>query len=346
MLIQNIVFMMNKFFDLFWRCKIKNVLLAGFLFLAVALVTVTFAVSHHYLNIAISDPGTPARNIAVAAVLVVIVFLPVVVLAARKISHPLEVMAEVADEIARGNYGITLDLSANREINTLAVSFNRMSMKLKEQREVLLKQIAMLEAQKQEIAAQNEELAEANARLELIAITDQLTGAYNRRYIMREIEQELAISIRHGLPLSIIMIDIDHFKNVNDTHGHQVGDEVLKEIVQVLSASIRTSDLLGRYGGEEFIVIAPLTGLQETLILAERLRETASKWPFETTYGFLKLTISLGVATYDGKSEAYPGTLLDQLLAQADTEMYKAKALGRNRVSPEMAEKDVVTSLS
>jgi len=344
--IQNIVFIMNKLFDLFWRGKIKNSLLAGFLLLALALVSVTIAVSHHYLNIVMPEAGAAARNIAVAAVLVVILFLPVVILVARKISHPLEVMAEVADEIARGNYGITLDLGANREINTLAVSFNRMSMKLKEQREVLLKQIALLEAQKQEIAAQNEELSEANARLELIAITDQLTGAYNRRYIMREIEQELAISIRHGLPLSIIMIDIDHFKNVNDTHGHQVGDEVLKEIVQVLSSSIRTSDLLGRYGGEEFIVIAPLTGLQETLILAERLRETASKWPFETTYGFLKLTISLGVATYDGKSEAYPSSLLDQLLAQADAEMYKAKALGRNRVSPELAEKDAVTSLS
>lgn len=336
---------MNKLFDWFWRGKIKNSLLSGFIVLALALILITIAVSYHYLSDVMTEAATAVRSVAVAAVLVVIAFLPIVILVARKLSYPLEVLAEVADEIARGNYGVTLNLGSNREINTLVMSFNRMSIKLKEQREVLLKQIALLEAQKQEIAAQNEELAEANARLELIATTDQLTGAYNRRYILREIEQELAISIRHGLPLSIIMIDIDHFKNVNDTHGHQVGDEVLKELVQVLSSTIRTSDLLGRYGGEEFIVIAPLTGLQETLILAERLRETTSKWPFETTYGFLKLTISLGVATYDGKTEASPSSLLDHLLAQADSEMYKAKAMGRNQVSPVLVENDAATSL-
>lgn len=332
------VFIMKKLLGFFGQGKIKSSLLTGFLLLGLALVSVTISVSYKYLNPVTSEAGAAARSIAVASILVIIVFLPVVILVARKISYPLEALSEVADEIARGNYGVTLNLGANREIHTLAASFNKMSMKLKEQREVLLKQIALLEAQKEEIAAQNEELAEANARLELIAVTDQLTGAYNRRYIMREIEQELAMSVRHGLPLSIIMIDIDHFKNINDTHGHQVGDEVLKEIVQILSSSIRASDLLGRYGGEEFIVIAPLTGLQETLVLAERLRETASKWPFETAYGFLKLTISLGVATYDGKSEASPSVLLDQLLAQADAEMYKAKAMGRNRVSPVPAE--------
>jgi diguanylate cyclase (GGDEF)-like protein len=301
-------------------------------------------VGYYFLSDVTGEAKTIARIIAIAALLIVIIFLPLVVLAARKISYPLEVLAEGADEIARGNFGFTLDLNANHEIDTLASSFNRMSVKMKDQRDVLLKQISLLEAQKQEITTQYEELAEANARLELIAITDQLTGAYNRRYIMRKIEQELSISIRHGLPMSITMIDIDHFKDINDTHGHQVGDEVLKEVVQVLSSSIRTSDLLGRYGGEEFIIIAPLTGHQEALILAERLRETVSKWPFETTYGFIKLTISLGVATYDGKAETKPGTLLEQLLARADAELYKAKAAGRNCVSPLYIEERAATS--
>lgn len=325
---------MKNFLDLFLRGKIRNSLLAGFVMLAFALIFVTSAAGYYLLNKLTGEAGSITWIIAGSAILVVFLFLPVVMIVARKISYPLEVLAEGADEISRGNFGFTLNLNANREINTLAQSFNRMSKKLKEQREALLKQISLLEAQKQEIAAQNEELAEANARLELIAITDQLTGAYNRRYIMREIEQELAISIRHGLPLSITMIDIDHFKEINDTHGHQVGDEVLKEVVQVLSSSMRASDLLGRYGGEEFIVIAPLTGQQEALVLAERLREIVSKWPFETTYGFMKLTISLGVATYDGKTEAYPNTILEQLLARADAEMYKAKSAGRNCVSP------------
>ncbi len=92
--------------------------------------------------------------------------------------------------------------------------------------------------------------------------------------------------------------------------------------------------MLGRYGGEEFLVIAPLTGHHEALILAERLRETISKWPFEQHYGFLKLSISLGVATYDGKGRGLPEHLLEQLLARADSEMYKAKSSGRNCVSP------------
>ena len=329
---------------MFWRGKIKNSLLTCFLVLALVLITLISAVVFYFAGDINGEARIIARFITIAALLIVIVFLPVVIIVARKISYPLEVLAQGADEISRGNFGFTLDLSANHEIDTLALSFNRMSVKMKDQREVLLRQISLLEAQKQEIATQNEELAEANARLEQIAITDQLTGAYNRRYIMREIEQELSRSVRHNLPISITMIDIDNFKDINDTHGHQVGDEVLKEVVQVLSSSIRTSDLLGRYGGEEFIIIAPLTGQQEALILAERLRDTVSKWPFETTYGFIKLTISLGVATYDGKTETCQSAILEQLLAQADTELYKAKAAGRNCVSPLFIEERAATS--
>jgi diguanylate cyclase (GGDEF)-like protein len=335
---------MKKLLDMFWRGKIKNSLLIFFLVLALVLITLISTVVFYFLRDVTGEAKIIARFITIAVLLIVIVFLPVVILVARKISYPLEVLSQGADEISRGNFGFTLDLSANHEIDNLALSFNRMSVKMKDQREVLLKQISLLEAQKQEIATQNEELAEANAHLELIAITDQLTGAYNRRYIMRETEQELSRSVRHSLPLSITMIDIDKFKDINDTHGHQVGDEVLKEFVQVLSSSIRTSDVLGRYGGEEFIVIAPLTGHQEALILAERLREIVSKWPFETTYGFIKLTISLGVATFDGKTETSQGALLEQLLAQADAELYKAKAAGRNCVSPLYIEERASTS--
>lgn len=290
----------------------------------------------------ITDEAKAAtRSGSAAAALVAMVFLPVVVVAARKLSRPLEVLAEGADKIADGNYGVTLNLNSNREVDALAESFNRMSLKLKEQHEAKFKYITLLEEQKQEIAKQNEELAEANSRLGLIAVTDQLTGAYNRRYIMRELEQELAIAIRHNLHLSIIMIDIDHFKNVNDTHGHIAGDEVLKEMVKALSGTIRTSDVLGRYGGEEFIVIAPHTGLEEALVLAERLRETVSKWSFKTAYGLLTLTISLGVTTFDGKTEPYQSSLIDRLLAEADAEMYKAKAQGRNRVSPSLLALDI-----
>lgn len=278
------------------------------------------------------------RFIATTIALMTIMFIPVVVIVARKLSYPLELLAKGADRVAGGDYGYTVDLNSNLEIDELVTSFNRMSGELKESLSKMVEQINLLEKQKKEITEQNLQLAQANTRLELLAITDQLTGAYNRRYIVTQLEQELAVAVRHNLPLSIIMIDIDHFKSVNDQHGHQVGDEVLKEIVNVLSESVRSSDIIGRYGGEEFIVIAPLTGLQEALILAERLRETVSRWPFETMYGFLKLTISLGVVTYEGKAEPYHSSLVDRLLAMADTEMYRAKAQGRNRVSPTLLE--------
>jgi len=189
-------------------------------------------------------------------------------------------------------------------------------------------------------------LADVVNRLEVLAVTDPLTGAYNRRYIMNEIKRELSASIRHGLPVSVIMVDIDYYKSINDRHGHQVGDDVLREFVQVLSGCIRTSDVLGRYGGEEFIVLSPHTRLQEAIRLAERLRETVNKWPFETTYGFLKFTVSLGVTSFDGDdgdcafkdNESLEDILVDRLLAQADAEMYRAKAQGRNRVSPSLSE--------
>ncbi|BAF59908.1 MAG: diguanylate cyclase [Pelotomaculum sp.] len=336
-------------FEWFWYGKIRNLILAGFLVLAMVPSLVAVAVGYrfavqgfarlpveilwgHYETVNITRAS--AISGFVAAVLVIAASLPLAVIIARKLTHPLELLSEGADRIARGDYGITFNLRSNLEIEALAENFNKMSLKLKEERENLFRQVALLEEQKREISVQKEELARVNSRLELLSITDPLTGAYNRRYIISQLEQELAVAARHGLPLSLIMIDIDHFKKVNDTHGHQVGDEVLKDVVKVLSGCIRTADVLGRYGGEEFVVIAPFTGFQEALVLAERLRDTVSRWPFETTYGFLKLTISLGVTTFNGKEEHYHNSLIDRLLARADEEMYKAKAQGRNLVSP------------
>jgi len=291
------------------------------------------------------ESGSAARSGFAAAVIATGILLPFIFILSGKLSRPLEELARTADQIAAGDYGVTVNAYSNFELNSLAASFNKMSRKLKQNHEGQMKQIAVLKEKKQELAMQNEELIDAVNRLEVLAVTDPLTGAYNRRYIISEIKKELAASVRHGLPLSVIMVDIDHYKNINDRHGHQVGDDVLREFVQVLSGCIRTSDVLGRYGGEEFIVISPFTKLQEAIRLAERLRETVNKWPFETTYGFLKFTISLGAASFDGDAgvcdlndEFLEDILVDRLLAQADAEMYKAKAQGRNRVSPSLSE--------
>lgn len=320
----------------FWRGRLRNTLLASFTAAVLIPALLAIAVVYRY-----TEPGVTGQ-VAIFVAPVVILLIPVIVVVIRRLLHPLEILVEGVDQIINGEHGYAVDLKANIEIDALAERVNRLSKELKNRFGSLVEQINILEEQKKEIIEYNNHLALTNSRLEMLAITDQLTGAYNRRYIVSQLEQELAITVRHNLPLSIIMIDIDHFKNVNDQHGHHVGDEVLKEMVNVLTDCIRSSDIIGRYGGEEFIVIAPLTSLQEALILAERLRETVSKWPFETTYGFLKLTISLGVATNESKAEHYHSSLVDRLLAMADAEMYRAKAQGRNRVSPTLLEAGII----
>ncbi|MBA3452596.1 MAG: GGDEF domain-containing protein [Deltaproteobacteria bacterium] len=161
-----------------------------------------------------------------------------------------------------------------------------------------------------------------------MSIMDGLTGVHNKRYFMEYLERELASSARQKTPLSLIMIDIDHFKKINDTHGHLAGDAALKEMCARLKPRIRTTDLLARYGGEEFAVVLPATDLDGAMLCAEVLRDMIAERPF--TYDAIQIpaTISLGVATVD---HAAPGTATE-LIGRADLNLYEAKRSGRNRV--------------
>jgi len=165
------------------------------------------------------------------------------------------------------------------------------------------------------------------SQVERQAITDPLTGLYNRRYFSTMAHIEIERSVRYGHALSIMMYDIDHFKQVNDTYGHDVGDEVLKELANRSHACLRQLDLLCRYGGEEFIALLPETTSHEAYEVAERLRRSVQDHPFSTSIGPLSITISLGVAGLDQASEAS----LDGLVKHADQAMYLAKDSGRNR---------------
>lgn len=170
-----------------------------------------------------------------------------------------------------------------------------------------------------------------NARLfqqvRSLADTDALTKLHNRRRFIELAEAELARAKRYHLPIALIMLDLDGFKAINDTHGHAVGDQVLEQVALRLRG-VRGSDILARYGGEEFIALCPSIDLERAGRLAERLRATLSERPIETSAGAIRVTASLGVAVIDRRL-----TDLDQFIDRADQALYQAKAAGRNRVS-------------
>jgi diguanylate cyclase (GGDEF)-like protein len=160
------------------------------------------------------------------------------------------------------------------------------------------------------------------------AETDPLTGAANRRRFHQALEIECLRFARNRLPLSVLMIDLDSFKEVNDRYGHPVGDTVLRTVAQLLLLSLRKTDLLSRYGGEEFAVLLPETPLTGAMVIAERIRQTIRQKPIVADGCELEVTISVGVASHNEDGEASP----EVLLKKADLALYRAKALGRNRV--------------
>ncbi|MES0371623.1 MAG: diguanylate cyclase [Mariprofundaceae bacterium] len=163
-------------------------------------------------------------------------------------------------------------------------------------------------------------------KLKHLATTDELTGTLNRRSIYMNAKQGLAQAKRHDRFLCLLMIDIDHFKQINDTYGHHAGDEALKAIVGICQSTIRDADLLGRWGGEEFVILLPDTELKPAQLLAERLRLAVEESGVILTGKKTPLTISIGVAQFDRKED------FDSLIQRADKALYVAKDSGRNRV--------------
>ena len=176
----------------------------------------------------------------------------------------------------------------------------------------------------------NSELQRANQQLKEIAHTDSLTKIWNRYRMELAIDAELASAKRYGHPCSVLLFDVDHFKSVNDTHGHEIGDQVLAGLAEQVQSKLRSSDYFGRWGGEEFIVLAAHNSLEEALCLAERLRQHIETVTFKKVG---KLTVSIGMAQALPEHESRR-----QLLERADIAMYKAKQSGRNRVEAASAE--------
>lgn len=169
----------------------------------------------------------------------------------------------------------------------------------------------------------NRKLASLNRELARLSVTDQLTGLFNRLRLDEALEHELQRSLRTGLPFSVVLLDLDHFKAVNDTHGHQVGDRVLVEVAQLLRANTREIDVVGRWGGEEFMVVCPHTNQEGAALLAEKLCQAIGSHVFPVVG---QRTASFGVSCHQS------GDLAKDLVARADTALYEAKQAGRNRV--------------
>lgn len=219
-------------------------------------------------------------------------------------------------------------LLRDKVIGTLFLRTSRTDQTFSENEVRLLNAIGSASANALYNAFLFEQIEDEKNRLEELAITDYLTGIYNIRYFYHRSIEEFSRCERYNLPASCMMLDIDHFKKINDTYGHKVGDKVLKEFAQVLKKGIRKSDVLARYGGEEFILLLPQTSPDGAVKEAERLRLMIGRHNFRHLKGRKKITVSIGVANYphDDVKEH------EDLITFADNALFQAKSSGRNRV--------------
>jgi two-component system, cell cycle response regulator len=194
--------------------------------------------------------------------------------------------------------------------------------------EARIRSMLRVKALQDDLEERERQLEKMNDQLRLMAQTDGLTGVDNRRYLEERLDEMFAHAKRLREPISCVMCDIDHFKSVNDSYGHQAGDAVLKQVAAAVKKQAREIDRVGRYGGEEFVVLQPGTLLDEGAVFADRLRQAVAANTFTFDGGTVKRTVSCGVASWP-----HPDVRkVDDLLRAADDALYVAKELGRNRV--------------
>ena len=228
------------------------------------------------------------------------------------LSHTLRRLTRAVRRMRHGDLKQVVEVDSNDEIGMLAHAFNRMS---------------------HELARQYKELHESNARIEKMAIQmrelsmrDALTQLHNRRYFDEHCDKLFRHAARYQRPFSVMLADIDHFKQINDTYSHAMGDEVLRRIGEILSSKIRSSDLVARYGGEEFVIAFPETDLSQAHETCEALRKRIEDYPWHELHPKLKVTISMGLSSDASVKDFHA------MLNVADDLLYRAKNAGRNRV--------------
>ncbi len=253
------------------------------------------------------------RNVTVGLALAVLVGIGVLAyLLGLTIVKPLDRLIHGAARVASGDLDVHLPVSGHSELTYLTEVFNDMVERLRHGRE--------------ELAEINQTLVQRNRELQDITITDNLTGLFNRGHIWETLTRGMAAREGHFRPVSVLMIDIDHFKRYNDANGHLAGDEVLRRMAEIFRRSLRVTDYAARYGGEEFLIVLPETEAATATKVAERIRRLAESEKFPGKPGEVTVTVSVGVAEVTAPDEP------ESLVRNADAALYRAKEQGRNRV--------------
>ena len=187
-----------------------------------------------------------------------------------------------------------------------------------------------------------ESLRQQIEELDRLVLTDALTGVFNYRHFNYALQAEMDRSKRSGIPTSLVMIDLDHFSNINETHGHENGNIVLKHLAETLTSELRTTDIVCRYGGEEFVVIFPETHLNQAVKVADRIREMIADNPVESNDGVIDITVSMGASVYMKSSIL----TINEFIDSVGKYLYEAKQSGRNCICHiDYAELRTVTEL-
>ncbi len=230
----------------------------------------------------------------------------------HKLSGALDYLIKAVNKMGAGELEQQVPIKSKDEVGVLAAAFNSMNSQLVEA-------YKNLEESRDMVARQADQLRE-------LSIRDELTGLYNRRFFNEEVTVLHANAMRYGHAFSIVLGDIDFFKKINDNFSHGIGDEVLKQVAEILQSSIRNSDIVARYGGEEMVLALPSTSPRAAVEMMERIRKAIAQYPWHKIAEGLKVTMSFGIC------DELEGEDYEQMLAVADEQLYKAKHAGRNRV--------------
>jgi diguanylate cyclase (GGDEF)-like protein len=270
----------------------------------------------------------PARlllyKLLILGVVAAVLFGLVAYYLALYLSRPIEQLARSAKQVQRNEPGARFPLEHPvQEIAQLGQSLDAMTQSLLGKERELQEANASLEAT---VAQRTAALTQANAELLSLAVHDGLTGVYNRRRFDEKLTEYTLLSRRTGRPFALLLIDADHFKRINDTHGHAVGDDVLKQLAALIQSSLRTTDFVARYGGEEFAVLLPEIAQPDTPeVVAEKVRAAIAEAFFPVVE---RMTVSIGVGLADPADNSHSA-----LIKRADQQLYQAKAAGRNQVA-------------
>ena len=248
----------------------------------------------------------------------------------RFVVRPIKKLDDGANLITKtGDLDVSIDIKSKDEFGGLANSFTVMEGELKKHRDHL----------EGLVTERTNDLNAANRKLEELSITDALTNVYNRRFLNGKMTEEIRRSHRAKRPVSLIAIDIDHFKEINDTKGHGTGDAAIKHVADILKDTVRQIDIVARYGGDEFFIIVPETGREGAVTLSKKIMGRIESAVLEKDGEKIKFTISLGVSTFDGATfketfinDKIVESIREDLMKSADAALYKAKEQGRNRV--------------